>query len=294
MMQTLWKDLRYGARMLFKKPGFTVIAVITLALSIGANTAIFSLTNALVLRPFDFHDLDRLVEIFETEQQGGGLNGVAPANFADLRRQQTGFSDLIAFRQSNSNLTGAGDPERVQNYAVSAGFFRMLGAEATLGRTFLPEEEQAGRGQVAVLGYGLWQRRFGADPKIVGATISLDGQAYTVIGVMPKSFDFPKPVELWTPLALGNEAWNERREQSLAVVARLKAGVELEQANAEVGTLAQRLAGQYPQTNAGRGMTLRLLSRSINGEYNGVFLSLLMAAVGFVLLIACVNIANMQ
>ncbi|MEP7339761.1 MAG: ABC transporter permease, partial [Acidobacteriota bacterium] len=148
------------------------------------------------------------------------------------------------------------------------------------------------RGQVAMLGHGLWQRRFGADPRIVGATISLDEKTYTVIGVMPEGFDFPKPVELWTPLALSNEAWNERREQSLQVVARLKAGVELGQVNAEIGTLAGRLAEQYPQTNAGRGATVRLLRHS--NEVGEVFLSLLMAAAGFVLLIACVNIANGQ
>ena len=293
-MPSLLQDLRYSARMLLKKPGFTIVAVLTLGLGIGANTAIFSVTNALLLRPFDFHDLDRLVVINETERQGDDLDLMSPANFADLRRQQTGFADLAAYRQSNSNLTGVGEPERLQNYGVTAGFFRLLGGEAALGRAFLPEEEQVGRGQVAVLGYGLWQRRFGSDPKIVGATISLDGQAHTVIGVMPESFDFPKPVELWTPLALSNEAWNERREQSLSVVARLKAGVELGQANAEVETLARRLAGQYPLTNTGRGMRIKLLRRSVGSEYNDVFIGLLMAAVGFVLLIACVNIANMQ
>src|SRR5262245_30956409 len=294
-LETLVQDLCYGARMLLKNPGFTLIAVITLALGIGANTAIFSVTSALVLRPFDFHDLDRLVWVYETAaQRGNDFSGMAPADFADLRRQPKGFAGLAAFRMSNSNLTGGGEPERVWNFEVTAGFFRLLGGEAALGRAFLPEEEQAGRGQVAALGYGLWQRRFGADPKIVGATISLDEKAYTVIGVMPKRFDFPKPGELWTPLALGNEAWNERREQSLQVVARLKPGVELGQVNAEVETLAARLAEQYPQTNAGRGATVRLLRRKPGNEYSEVFLSLLMGVAGFVLLIACVNIANMQ
>src|SRR5499426_591668 len=292
-LETLLRDLRYGARMLLKNPGFTLIAVITLALGIGSNTAIFSVTSAILLRPFDFHDLDRLVWVYETApQQGNYLSGMSPADFADLRRQQKAFAGLAAFRLSNSNLTSGGEPERVRNSEVTAEFFRLLGFEATLGRAFLPEEEQAGRGQVAVLGYGLWQRRFGADPKIVGATFSLDEKAYTVIGVMPEKFDFPKPGELWTPLALSNEAWNERREQSLQVVARLNPGVELGQVNAEVETLAARLAEQYPQTNAGRGATARLLRRG--NEYSEVFLSLLMAAAGFVLLIACVNIANMQ
>jgi putative ABC transport system permease protein len=294
-MQSLWQDLRYGARMLLKNPGLTLIAVTTLALGIGANTAIFSVTNALLLRPFDFHDLDRLVTVSGTlPQQGSGFYWMAPADFADLRRQQTVFADVAAYRQSNSNLTGAGEPERVHNFEVLAGFFRLLGGEAALGRTFLPEEEQAGRGQVALLGHDLWQWRFGADPKIVGTTVSLDGRSFTVIGVMPKSFDFPKPVDLWTPLALSNEAWNARRERSLAVVARLKAGVELGQANAEVETLAQRLAGQYPQTNTGRGATVRLLRRSVSGEYDDAFMVLLTAAVGFVLAVACVNLANMQ
>jgi putative ABC transport system permease protein len=295
IMQTLWQDLRYGARMLFKHPGFTLIAVITLSLGIGANTAIFSLVNALLLRPFDFHDLDRLVVVSGTmPQQDRRFYAMAPADFADLRRQQTVFADVAAYRQSSSSLTGAGEPERVQNYAVTAGLFRMLGGEAALGRTFLPEEEQAGRGQAVVLGYDLWQRRFGADPKIVGTTVALDGQAHTIIGVMPEHFDFPKPVELWTPLALSDQALNERQDRSLTVVARLKAGVELEQARAESETLATRLAGQYPQTNAGRGATVRLLRRSVSSEYNDMIISLLMAAVGFVLLIACVNIANMQ
>jgi putative ABC transport system permease protein len=293
--KTLFQDLRYGVRMLLKNPGFTLIAVITLALGIGANTAIFSLTSAIVLRPYDFHDLDRLVCVYETAPQlNYFLSGMSPADFADLRRQQKGFAELAASRLSNSNLTGVGDPERVWNTEVTAGFFRLLGVEAALGRAFLPEEEQAGRSQVAVLGYGLWQRRFGADPKIVGATISLDEKAYTVVGVMPEGFDFPKPVELWTPLALSNEAWNERREQSLQVVARLKAGVELGQVNAEVEALVARLAAQYPQTNAGRGATVRLLRKIPDNEINAAFLSLLMAAAGFVLLIACVNIANMQ
>ena len=294
-LETLFQDLLYGVRMLLKNPGFTLIAVITLALGIGANTAVFSVTNALLLRPFDFHDLDRVVSVYSTApQQGNILSGMAPADFADMRRQQTVFADLAAYRGSNLNLTGAGEPERVQSVEVTANFFRLLDGEAALGRAFLPEEEQAGRGQVAALSYALWRRRFGADPKIVGATISLDEKAYTVIGVMSERFDFPKPVEIWTPLALSNEAWNERRLRSLAVVARLKAGVELGQANAEVEALAQRLTTQYPQTNGGRGATVRLLSQSVNGEYNGVFLSLLMSAVGFVLLIACVNIANMQ
>src|SRR5215468_9896486 len=295
MSGSLWQDLRYGVRMLRKNPGFTLIATLTLSLGIGANTAIFSLTNAIVLRPFDFPDLDRLVVVSgTTPQQGSEFYGVTPADYADLRRQQTAFVDMAAYQQSNATLTGVGEPERVQNVKVAAGFFRLLGGEAALGRVFLPEEGQAGRDQAAVLSYGLWRQRFGADPKIVGATVSLDGKAYTVIGVMPANFNFPKPVELWTPLALGNEAWNERQDRSLSVVARLKTGVELGQANAEVGILAQRLATQYPQTNIGRGLTIKLLRQRANGEYNDVFVGLLMAAVGFVLLIACVNIANMQ
>jgi putative ABC transport system permease protein len=294
-MQTLLQDLRYGARMLLKNPGFTLIAMLTLSLGIGANTAIFSLTNALVLRPFDFPDLDRLVVVSGTmPQQGSEAYGMTPADYADLRRQQASFVDLAAYQQSNATLTGVGEPERVQNVKVASGFFRLLGAEAALGRMFLPEEEQAGRDQVAALSYGLWSRRFGADPKIIGATVSLDGKAYTVIGVMPANFNFPKPVELWTPLSLSNEGWNERQDRSLSVVARFKTGVELGQANAEVGILAQRLATQYPQTNTGRGLTIKLLRQRANGEYNDVFVGLLMAAVGFVLLIACVNIANMQ
>src|SRR5262245_8817992 len=295
IMQVLLQDLRFGARMLIKNPGFTLVAMFTLALGIGANTAIFSVTNALLLRPFDFHELDRLVKVSGTmPDRGNGYYWMAPADFADLRREQMVFSDITAFRWSNSNLTGSGEPERIQSVVVLTGFFRLLGSDAAIGRTFLPEEEQAGRGQVVILGYRLWQRRFGADPKIIGTTISLDGKAHTVIVVMPESFDFPKSVELWTPLALSNEAWNERKDRSLEVLARLKAGVEIGQANTEVGMLAKRLAGQYPHTNVGRSASVRLLRQTINGDYNEAFLVLLTAAVGFVLAVACLNIANMQ
>lgn len=294
-LETLFRDSRYGIRLMLKNPSFTLIAVITLSLGIGANTGIFSLVNALLLRPFDFHDLDRLVVVSGTmPQQDNRFYAMAPADFADLRQQQTVFADLAAYRQSSSSLTGAGEPERVQNYAVTASLFRMLGGEASLGRTFLAEDEQAGRGHVIVLGYDLWRRRFGSDPRIIGTTVALDGQAHTVVGVMPERFNFPKPVELWTPLALDDQAWSSRADRSLIVVARLKPGIELEQARAGIETLATGLAGQYPRTNAGRSATVRLLRRSVGSEYNDTIISLLMAAVGFVLLIACVNIANMQ
>jgi putative ABC transport system permease protein len=287
-------DLRFGARLLLKRPGVTLVAIITLALGIGANTAIFSVTNSLLLRPFDFHEVDRLVVVSATmPERGREYYSMTPANFVDLRRQQTVFAGMAAHRWVNSNLTGADEPERLSNVEVSADFFKLLGGEPALGRTFLSEDEQAGRSQVAVLGYSLWQRRFGSSTTIVGTTIQLDGKPYVVIGVMPKGFDFPKPVELWTPLALSDEEWNDRRSLTLQGIARLKEGVELELANTQVATIARRLAEQYPQTNTGVSAAVRLLRRT-GSDYNDTFIGLLAAAGAFVLMIACVNIANMQ
>ena len=295
MLGNLFLDLRYALRMLRKSPGFTAVALLSLGLGIGANTAIFSSVNALLLHPFDFRDLDRLVAVSATlPQRDAEFYPMTAADFADLRNQQTVFEELAAYRQSNSNLTGGGEPERVQTFEVSADYFKLLGVEAAFGRTFLPEEEQPGRNRVIVLSHNLWQRRFGGDPGVIGATSSLDEMNFTVIGVMPPGFDFPKPAELWTPLALDNEAWNDRKEQNLAVLARLKSGVELEQANAEMGALSGRLAEQYPLTNTGRGGFVRSLRDRFSSAYDAQFLSLLMAAVGFVLLIVCVNLANME
>ena len=189
-MQTLLQDLRYGARMLLKKPGFTLVAVITLALGIGANTAIFSVVNAVLLRPLPFKEPDRLVMIREMKLPQFPEFSVSPGNFLDWKRQNTVFERLVAIRGASFNLIGAGDPEQVFGWRVTDGFFAMLGAQPQLGRDFLPEEDQPGRANVVLLSHGFWQRRFGGDPKILNRTITLSSQSYTVIGVMPATFQF--------------------------------------------------------------------------------------------------------
>jgi putative ABC transport system permease protein len=281
--------------MLVGNPSFSAIAVIVLALAIGANTAIFSTIDALVLHPLNFSDLESLVEVSTLRpQQDVGGGRVAVADFADWRKQQTAFEDIAAHRWHSANLSSQGEPERVFGFAVTPNFFQVLRADAAIGRTFLPEEGEVGRDRVVVLSYNLWQRRFGGDPAVVSSTIQLDGRNFTVIGVMPKDCDYPRPVALWIPMALTGEEWNERRNETLTVIARLKSGVALAQANAEMTTLAERLSTQYPQTNTGRSALVTLLRDSVSGDYTPMFLWLLMAAVASVLAVACVNIANMQ
>lgn len=294
-MHNLLQDVRYGVRMLAGNPSFSFIAVIVLALAIGANTAIFSMIDALVLHPLNFSDLDSLVDVSTIRPQQDIESGrVAKADFADWRKQQTAFEDMAAYNWHSSNLSSQGEPERVFGFEVTPNFFQLLRVDAAIGRTFLPEEGQVGRDRVVVLTHNLWQRRFGADPGVVGSTIQLDGRNFTVIGVMPKDCDYPRPVALWVPMALTGEEWNERRDEMLTVIARLKPGVAITQANAEMNTLAERLSEQYPQTNTGRSTLVALLRDKVSGNYTPIFLWLLMAAVAFVLAVACVNIANMQ
>ncbi|HEV2668683.1 MAG TPA: ABC transporter permease, partial [Blastocatellia bacterium] len=184
-MQTLWQDLRYGARMLLKRPGFTLVAILTLALGIGANTAIFSVVNAVLLRPLPFKEPDRLMTILETKLPQFPEFSVAPGNFLDWKRQNTVFERLVAYTGAPFNLVGAGDPEQLRGLKVTDGFFAMFGAQPQIGRDFLPEEDQPGRNNVVILSHGLWQRRFAGEANILNQTLTLSGQSYTVIGVMP-------------------------------------------------------------------------------------------------------------
>jgi hypothetical protein len=190
-MGTLLQDLRYAARTFVQRPGFTFVALLALALGIGSNTAIFSVVNAVVLQPLPFHEPERLVLIFET-MPDNETRWVAPANFLDWRRESRSFEGLAGYGNINANLTGGDQPERVQAATVSAGFFDVLGVQPALGRTFLPDEEQPGSERVAVLGHGLWQRRFGSDPEVVGRSLSLDGQSTTIVGVLPSGVGFPE------------------------------------------------------------------------------------------------------
>ncbi|MCA1601991.1 MAG: ABC transporter permease, partial [Acidobacteria bacterium] len=203
-METLLKDVRYGVRMLVRNPGFTVVSVIALALGIGANAAIFSVVNGVLLSPLPYKEPERLMMIRETKLPQFPEFAVASGNFLDWKKQNTVFERLVAFRRSSLNLIGTGDPERLRGLNVTEGFFAMLGAQPQLGRDFLLEEDQPGRNNVVILSHGLWQRRFGADPKILDQAITLSGQNYTVIGVMPSTFHFGRgddQIDLWTPMA---------------------------------------------------------------------------------------------
>jgi putative ABC transport system permease protein len=292
-MQTLWQDLSYGARMLMKNPGFTLIAVLTLSLGISANTAIFSVVNALLLKPLPFENLDRLVAVRESlPNQGLKAIAVAPADFVDWRSQNTVFQQMAAYRIRDTTITGTGEPELVRGSFVSADFFAAVKMNAIKGRTFLPEEDQAGRDQVAILGYGLWQRRFAGDSHIVGSTVTLNGRATAVVGILPPDFDFPFGTEVWMPLALNLQQMNERQARNLQVLAHLKPSISVAQAQAEMLNLAKRIEQQYPQTNTGLSMQVVPL-RDQQGEFTRPLLSVLIGMAGFLLLIACANVANL-
>jgi putative ABC transport system permease protein len=302
-MDTLLQDLRYGARMLLKKPGFTAIAVITLAIGIGANSAIFSVVNAVLLQPFPYKEPGRIVQFWETNPLKGWTQAtVAPANFFDWQKQAQSFEGLAAYFGSDTkeagltgfHLTGGNEPERIEGLGVTGNLFQVLGVEAALGRTFIQEETWEGKDQVVLLSHDLWQRRFGADPEIVGQTISLNGRNRTVVGVMPSGFYFPKKeVQMWVPFGFNEQqVLGLRRPHFLRAIARLKPGVTLEQARAEMTSIASALEEQYPDTNNQMGVGLGLLHDWVVEETRLAML-IFLAAVAFVLLIACANVANL-
>lgn len=293
-MESLWQDLRFGARMLLKRPGFTLIAIITLALGIGANAAIFSVVNAVLLRPLPFKEPERLVLLRETKVPQFPEFAVSPANFLDWQKQNTTFERLVAMRPAALNLTGTGDPERLRGLSVTEGMVAMLGIQPQLGRGFLPEEHQPGKSNVVLLSHDLWQRRFGGDPQIVNQTLVLDGQSFTVTGVMPATFHFwERDTELWTPISFTPQQAQNRGGHNLSlVVGQLKPGVTFEQARAEMVTIAGRLAAQYPDVIAGWNVMLMPLLDFTVRRIKPALLVLL-AAVAFVLLIACANVANL-
>ena len=292
-MQTLWQDLRYGARLLLKQPGFTLIAILTLALGIGANTAIFSVVNAVLLRPLPYKDPDRLMMIRDTKIPQFPEFSIAPGNFLDWQKQNTVFERLIAFRGASFNLIGTGDPERLHGMTVTDGFFATLGAQPQLGRDFLPEEDQPGHNNVVILSYGLWQNRFGGDANVLNQTITLDGQAYSVIGVMPASFRIEgRDPDLWTPMAFTPRDAQNHGGHSLAAIGQLKPGVTIDQAQTEMSAIADRLAAQYPNSNTGWNVKIMpLLEYTVRSIKPALIM--LLGAVAFVLLIACANVANL-
>jgi predicted permease len=293
-MDTLIKDTRFAVRWLLKRPAFTAVAVLTLALGIGVNTAIFSAVDSVLLRPLPLKDPERVVAIWE-HSLGIGIarNEVAPANYFDLRNQTQSFEGVGAFGDESINLSGAGEPEHLEGQLVSANVFTLLGVQPALGRTFSPEEDQVGQHRVVVLSDALWQRRFNRDPAVINRNLMLNGESFTVVGVMPRGFFFPvRESELWIPWAMGPEQASGRGDHYLRVVARLKPGITAERAEADVQSLAARLSTMYPRTNEGLGFSVNSFHQDYVGDLRLPIL-VLFAAVGLVLLIACANVANL-
>ena len=297
-MQTLWQDLRYGVRMLMKQPGFTLIAVVTLALGIGANTAIFSVVNAVLLDALPYREADRLVMVWERSQRRV-QNVINLGNFFDWQTQTKSFEDMAAFADFRTSLTGDGEPLEVPAQICTDNLFKVLGVQPVLGRAFTPDDSRPGQDNVVVLSYGLWQRRFGGDPTVIGRKIMLNNAENIVIGVLPPDFKWHivgnsltnRAAELWAPWAI-TEQMKRRSGRFASAVARLKPGVSLTAARAEMDALQLRLIEQHKEFNTGWGITLTPLREQFAGELRPA-LRVLAGAVGFVLLIACANVASL-
>src|ERR1044072_3599866 len=289
-MEAFLQDLRYAVRMLIKKPAFAALAVLALALGIGANSAIFSVVNAVLLRPLPFPAADKLVWVWDTQPQ----LETAPssvADFLDWREQNQSFEYMAAFQDGNMFFDRGEGNEDIQVGLVTPDMFSLLRVSPILGRVFTEEETRRGHFRVALLSYALWKQRFGSDEKIIGQTVTLSGFPYTIIGVMPAGFDFPNQSMLWRPFPIDPNNIN-RGPHFLKVVARLKSIVALNQAQAEMSAIAGRLAEAFPEKIAGHGVRLQPLQEFLVGNIRPV-LFVLLAAVGFVLLIACANVANL-
>ena len=297
MIADVWQDLRYGGRLFLTKPGFTLIVILTLGLGIGANTTIFSVINSLLLKPLPFSDPDRLALVWQTQiNDRSTWNIVSAPNYLDWQKQNDVFTTMAIFDSGGKgyNLSGDGEPERVSGVRVSASFFDVLGVQPQLGRTFLPEEETPGKHQVVVLSDGLWRSRYGADPAVVGKTIKVEGEAYTVIGVMPPGFEFQflsSPRKLWVPIVY-TEGDKERGSNSFVCIARLKPDVTIEQASAAMNTIGVAQAAQYPKEDAGVSAKAESMGKFGYEDQRSTLFTLL-AVAGFVLLIACINVANL-
>jgi putative ABC transport system permease protein len=292
-MNTLWQDVRYGLRTLLRRPGFAAVAILTLALGIGANTAIFSVVNAVLLRPLPYKDAERLVAVYETTGGNHERDFISYPNLQDYREQSKSFEDFATFVPQSVNLTGMAEPDRVRGGFVNSGFFRIFGLQPALGRVFQAPEDEPGSARVAVVNYAAWQKRFGGDPKLLGRTLTLNGEPYTVVGIMPESFRFEQDeVEVWLPAQYWPNYVIKRSVPDANVMARLKPGVPLAAAQSEMQGIAARLAQVYPEDNRGRGITLVPLHELIVEDIKPALLVLL-GAVGFILLITCANIANL-
>jgi predicted permease len=293
VVETFWQDIRFALRMMTKDSAFTAIAIATLALGIGANTAIFSVVNTVLLQPMPYKDAPRLVTIWGVNRaRGYELDLVSYLDYLDWKSQNGVFESMGASTDEMFTMTGAGEPVALVGYQFSPDFFDVLGVPPLLGRTFAHDEDQPGKDHVAVLNYHLWTTRFGSDRSMLGKNVTLDGQSYTVIGVMPRSFGYPQASELWTPLAIDPSYAKDRSIRWLRVMARMKPGVSFDQAQTEMKTIASRLRSEYPNTNKDYDVNLVTLRQLTTGDVRPALLVLL-CSVGIVLLIACANIANL-
>lgn len=293
-MHSLWQDLRYGARMLLKNPGITLIVVLALALGIGANTAIFSVVDSVLLRPLPYDDANRLVFLNETSKSMSDIS-ISYPNFSDWREQNHSFEKIGVYNRSSYNLTGWGDAERIPTAQMSADLFAALRVNAALGRLYTNDEDKPGGNPVVVLGYGLWQRRFGGQDNIINQQLTLNGKSYTVIGVLPQGFQYPSRVDMWVPVGQlsGDRGWQQRgNHPGLYGVARLKPGVTVQTAQADMKNIAANLDHQYPNEVGGDSVRVQPMLEAYVSDVRGT-LWVLFGAVAFVLLIACANIANL-
>ncbi len=293
-MENLLQDIRYGIRTLAKNPGFTAVAVLTLALGIGANTAIFSVVENLLLRPLPYPQPDRLVEIANSYPPQLPKVGLSPGDYADWRRQNASFSEMGAYAKITQgfNLTGEGEPQRVTAVYADDGLFPMLGVRPIMGRAFLPEEDRAGSAPVVILGHHLWQSRFGGDPGVVGRSISLDNQRYTIVGVLPAGMQLSRSADLWLPLGQFSDDLSEHVHHEFVAIARLKPGVSVAQARDEMVRLNQQEAIAFPDAHKNFGVLVEAMQDPSAAQLRSTLL-VLFGAVGLVLLIACANIVNL-
>ena len=294
-MGTILQDIRFGLRMLDKHRLATLVSILAFAVGIGANTAMFSVAEAFLLHPAPFENAGRIVAMVDSRpQQNIDINGVAPATYFDWQKEVRSFDHLGAYAWHELTFTGDGHPQKVQAFRISANLFEMLGVQPQLGRTFVGEEEQPGKDQEIILGHALWQQRYASDPQILGRNIKVDGKDCTVVGVMSKGFDFPLPAEAWIPLAIDAKDRQRRDSRWLWVLGHLKAGVSFSEASAEMKAIAQREADAYPDTNKGWELHPMTLAQFMTGDITRQYTLLLLGAVGFVLLIACADVANVQ
>ena len=291
----LWKDVRYGARMLVKSPAFTLAAIVTLMLGIGNTTATFSCADALLWKPIPLPDLDHLVMIGQRGDNPGDFNSATPADIDDFRRQNTSLGPIASWQQNLVNMVATGgEPDRLQQALVSANFFDVIAVQPARGRAFQPGEDQPGREREVIFSDALWRNHFGSDPNILGKTIRLDDQNFLVVGVMPPKFEFPLAADMWTPMALSPEVRTSRKTQEFDSMARLKPGATIAGVAAEAEGISGRLRAAYPDTNKDRHFAIWPSHRYLVDQETNNYLIMLLFSVSFVLLIACVNVANLQ